>query len=75
MKKIFARIGMTLEISDEEYNQILDETGVNPAGGNYEFDINEEFASRFVKDGVIDRDSYIPEDTLQKKSAESTVLC
>lgn len=64
MKKIFARIGMVLEVSDEEYKEILEESGVNPAGGNYEFDINETFAARFVKDGAIDRDSYIPEDTL-----------
>lgn len=64
MKKIFARIGMTLEISDEEYKEILEKSGVNPAGGNKEFDINETFAARFVKDGVLDKDSYIPEDTL-----------
>ncbi len=64
MKKIFARIGMILEVSDEEYKEILEEAGVNPAGGNYEFDINEEFAAQFVKNGVLDKDSYIPEDTL-----------
>lgn len=66
MKKIFARIGMTLEISDEEYAEILNEAGVNPADGNYEFDISEEFAKRFVEGGIVDRDSYIPEDELRK---------
>lgn len=64
MKKIFARIGMVLEVSDEEYEQVLKEADVNPAGGNNEFDINKSFAARFVKDGVLDEDSYIPEDIL-----------
>ena len=66
MKKVFARIGMTLEVTDEEYKEILEEAGVNPAGGNNEFDINAKFAAEFVKKGVIDGDSYIPEDCLHK---------
>lgn len=62
MKKIFARIGMSLEISDEEYAELIKESGSNPNDGLNEFDINEEFAKRFIKDGVLDGDSYIPEE-------------
>ena len=66
MKKIFARIGMTLEVSDEEAAEILEEAGVNPAGGNYEFDINKEFAKQFIENGVLSDDSYIPEDCIME---------
>lgn len=62
MKKIFARIGMSLEISDEEYAELVKESGSNPNDGLNEFDINEKFARRFIKDGVLDGDSYIPEE-------------
>lgn len=62
MKKIFARIGMTLEISDEEYAELIKESGSNPNDGLNEFDINKEFAMRFIKDGELDGDSYIPEE-------------
>ena len=68
MKKLFARIGIVLEVSDEEARRILEEAGVNPAGGNCEYDISEEFARRFVKFGKIDGDSYIPADEIKEET-------
>lgn len=66
MKKIWARISMELEVSDEEAQEILQEAGVNPSGGNYEFDINKEFAKQFIEHGVLSDDSYIPEDCIME---------
>ena len=62
MKRVFARIGMYLEITDEENAQLLKEAGVNPNNGeSNEFDINSDFAKRFIKDGTLaENDSYIP---------------
>ena len=67
MKKIFARIGIELVVSDKEANQILKEAGSYFDGdsiSNNELDINKEFAERFIKDGTLTEDSYIPEDSI-----------
>ena len=67
MKKIFARIGIELVVSDKEANQILKEAGSYFDGdriSNNELDINKEFAERFIKDGTLTDDSYIPEDSI-----------
>lgn len=61
MKKIFARIGMELEVSDEEWEQLLEEAGGKEHGESNEFDINADFAKRFIKDGHLSDNSYIPE--------------
>lgn len=69
MKKIFARIGIELVVTDEEANQILKEAGsyfeCNHIANN-EFDISKEFAKRFVEGGVLTEDSYIPEDCIEE---------
>ena len=67
MKRVFARIGMELLISDEEAEQLFEETDYQMYEGkkiNDEFDINKEFAERFVKNGTLVDDSYIPEDCI-----------
>lgn len=67
MIRVFARIGMELLISDEEAEQLFRETGYQKYEGkkiNNEFDINKEFAERFVKNGTLVDDSYIPEDCI-----------
>ena len=67
MKKIFARIGIELVVSDKEAKQILKEAGSYFDGehiSNNELDINKEFAERFIKDGTLTEDSYIPEDSI-----------
>ena len=67
MKRVFARIGMELLISDEEAEQLFEETGYQMYEGkkiNNEFDINKEFAERFVKNGTLVDESYITEDCI-----------
>ena len=61
--KVFARIGMYLDLPDEECKQLLKEAGVNPySGESNEFDINKDFARRFVEHGELaETDSYIPQ--------------
>lgn len=69
MKKIWARISMELEVSDEEANQILQEAGYVEYEGkkiNNEFDINKNFAKQFVERGTLADDSYIPEDCIRE---------
>ena len=64
MKKVWARIGMSLIISDEEAEQLLDEAGRNNSGSNWEYIMNKDFARRFVKYGKVDGESYIPDDCI-----------
>lgn len=67
MKKIFARISIELVVSDEEANKILEEAGFYKDGKrkvNNEYEINMEFAKRFVEDGKLVDESYIPEDSI-----------
>ena len=69
MKKIFARIGIELVVSDKEAKQILKEAGSYFNGdhiANNELDIDKEFAERFIKDGTLTEDSYIPEDSIEE---------
>lgn len=69
MKRIFARIGIELVVSDKEANQILKEAGSYFDGeriSNNEYEINKEFAERFIKDGTLTDDSYIPEDCIEE---------
>lgn len=63
MKKVFARIGMVLEISDDEAKRLLEETGERE-GRNLEYDISDELAMRFVREGKLHADSYIPADSI-----------
>lgn len=67
MKKIFARIGFELLISDKEAKELLKESGSYFDGetiSNNELDINMEFAKRIVEKGTLTDDSYIPEDCI-----------
>ena len=67
MKKIFARISMELVVSDEEADEIFEEAGFYKDGKrkvNNEYDINMEFAKRFIKGGKLVDESYIPEDSI-----------
>ena len=67
MKKVFARIGIELVISDEEAKELLKEAGSYFDGetiSNNELDINKKFAKRFIEGGILTDDSYIPEDSI-----------
>jgi len=73
MKKIFARIGFELLVSDKEAKQILKEAGSYFDGesiSNNELEINKEFAERFIKNGTLTDDSYIPEDCITEVEDE-----
>jgi hypothetical protein len=72
MKKIFARISMELVVSDEEAEQIFEEAGydydcVTGTKCNNEFDISDDFAKRFLKEGTYSEgSSYIPQDCISE---------
>ena len=69
MKKVWARISMELIISDEEAKELLKESGSYFDGEtiiNNEFDINKEFAQRFIDHGTLSDDSYIPENCIME---------
>lgn len=73
MKRVFARIGIELLVSDKEAKQILKEAGSYFDGesiSNNELDINKEFAERFIKNGTLTDDSYIPEDCITEVEDE-----
>lgn len=59
MKTIWARVGMSLEVSDAEYNH-LRELVMLEGGGFDDLDIDDDFAHRFQKNGYVDGESYIP---------------
>lgn len=73
MKKVFARIGIELLVSDKEARQILKEAGSYFDGesiSNNELEINKEFAERFIKNGTLTDESYIPEDCITEVEYE-----
>lgn len=55
MKTIWARISMALEVTDKEYERFKDDRFA------YERNIPDELAERFLKEGELSGDSYIPE--------------
>lgn len=55
MKRVFARIGMYLTVTDEEFERLREEY-------YHEKDLSKEDCERFLKEGVIaDINSYIPD--------------
>lgn len=58
-KTIWARISMSLEVSDEEYEKLKKDNN-----DDIEFDSDSELAERFLKDGWLDGVSYIPDGYL-----------
>lgn len=55
-QKIWARIGITLELPEDEYNNLLDRMKQD---GDRE-DLTDDEIARFLKDGKADGESYIP---------------
>ena len=72
MKKIFARISMELVVSDKEAKQIFNELDVDfykdsvtKQMCNSEFDLPDDLAQRFLKEGTFSEgSSYVPEDSI-----------
>lgn len=65
MKKIWARIGMSLEVTDTQYEvlrHLAAEMDSEEAGEPVylELDLEENMVKEFLKRGVPDGDSYIP---------------
>lgn len=54
--RIFARISMSMEVSESEYKE-LEKRSEN---GTLDVDLSDELAEKFIKDGYLDGDSYIP---------------
>lgn len=59
MKKVWARIGISLDVSDEKYIEFE-----SRFDGGF-VDLTEEEAQEFVDKGTVDGDSYIPESGLE----------
>ena len=57
MKTIWARIGMELEVTDEEYEAIKAKADHD----DYEMEEDDELTRRFVSDGKLSGESYIPD--------------
>lgn len=62
MKKLWARVGMELEVTDEEYESIQEKA----MGEDYCFDEDSELAKRFISDGKLSGESYVPDDCLDE---------
>lgn len=54
MKKVWARIGMSVEVTDEEYKEIKKNFGC-------EDELSDEVVAMFISRGKPDGDSYIPD--------------
>jgi hypothetical protein len=73
MKKIFARISMELILPDEEADKLVQECcgdyyfdSVTEQVSNNEFDLTDEIALRFLKEGTYSEgSSYVPEDCIR----------
>lgn len=55
MKRVWARISMEMWVTDEEYEEFAKHAE------EYEEDISDELAKRFLTEGTLSDDSYIPE--------------
>lgn len=55
MKRVWARISIEMWVTDEEYEDFARNAKENEEG------ISEELAKRFLKEGQLSDDSYMPE--------------
>ena len=69
MKRIWARVGITVEVTDEQYEELrqmaLNES-LSQSHGYPVYDDLDEFPDwlswKIAKEGIIDGDSYVPSD-------------
>lgn len=54
MKTLFVRVGMTVEMEDGEYSDLMDK-----AAGSNEYELDTELAQKLAERGVIE-EGYIP---------------
>ena len=57
MKTLWARIGVSLEVTDAEYEALKSDKDV---------ELNTEWAERFFNDGFLDGDGYIPSTVFEE---------
>lgn len=55
MKTLWARIGVSLDVTDAEYEMLR-----SVYKTDYDVELNTEWAERFFNDGFLDGDGYIP---------------
>lgn len=59
MKTIWARIGYTLNVTDKEYDKLLN-LSKDEYGRIDDLELTEKWIAKFVKHGEPDGDAYIP---------------
>ncbi len=69
MKKVWARIGISMQIADELYDA-LKEQSVDEYGRYGDVELNEDTANLFFARGTVDGDSYIPASSFEDGSIE-----
>lgn len=69
MKEIWVRVGMTVKVTEEQYEELREAALDEESSEDYGYEVYgdlEDFPDWFYKkieeDGVIDGDSYIPSD-------------
>jgi hypothetical protein len=60
-RKVWARIGMSLPLTDEEYKQWKEKYGAESDLG----ELDDKDLERFTKEGVVDGESYIPAEVFE----------
>lgn len=55
MKKLWARISIEMYVTDEEYEEVKEKVRKDDR-------ISDDLAKRFIKEGTLSEDSYIPEN-------------
>ena len=65
MKTLWARISMELEVSDEEFEKLREQSR-DERGRFYDVELDTDLAQRFLNDGELSLDSYIPGDLFEE---------
>lgn len=74
MKRLWARISMEMNVSDEEFERLKEQSMNGTFDLALEFD-NAELANRFLESGVLSNDSYIPACIFEDGSYIPTASC
>lgn len=72
MKRIWARVGMSLDISDEEYEELKKQR--DESGDLTILECDSDLNLRFVKDGYPDGETYIPSCVFEDLDSQKNVV-
>lgn len=65
MAKVYARISMELEMTEDELKELRKQAGVNLSDStSLEMDISDSLAERFINEGELSHGSYIPAECI-----------